>query len=104
MISITFIVLDSTHSYHHTALSEVLNRIVGKHITTHYLIVCTIFLLMWDLQILLFGPQDSLVQRRSMECQQLLCEDNENHSHTNNSACKISMSRVIYITCMKFSK
>ena len=42
----------------------------------------TIFLPMWGLQILLFGPEaefvfgvwDGLVRRRSMECQ--LCEDN----------------------------
>ena len=39
-----------------------------------YLISHTIFLLMWGLQILLFGLQDSTLRRRSSECQ--LCEDN----------------------------
>ena len=44
------------HSYHrHAALSEISDRIVGKNITTRYLISHTIFLPMWGLQILLFG-------------------------------------------------
>ena len=62
-----------THTYRHTALFEISNRTVGN-ITMHHLISCTIFLLMWDLQILLFGLWDSLVWRRSTEYQ--LCEHN----------------------------
>ena len=31
------------HSYRHTALSEIFNRIVGKNISTHHLISHTIF-------------------------------------------------------------
>ena len=30
------IVCNRTHSYHHTALSEISNRIVGGNITKHY--------------------------------------------------------------------
>ena len=62
------------HSYRHSALSEISNRIVEKNITAYYLISCAIFLPMRGLQILLCGLRDSLVQRQSMECQ--LCEDN----------------------------
>ena len=71
--ALTDIVLNRTHSCCHTALSTISNRIVGN-ITTHHLILYTIFLPMWGLQILLFGLWNSLVQRQSMECQ--LCEDN----------------------------
>ena len=46
------------HSCHHTALSEISNRIVGVHITTNYQLFCTILLPMWGLQILLFGLKD----------------------------------------------
>ena len=62
---------------HHTALSEISNRIVGK-ILRHTIWYHALFyfrLMMWGLQILLFCPRDSLVWRRSMECQ--LCEDKE---------------------------
>ena len=45
-----------------------------ESITMHYLISCTIFLPMRDLQILLFSLPDSPVQRRSAECQ--LCKGN----------------------------
>ena len=47
----------------------------GKNINSQYLIPHTMFLRMWGLQILLFGLRDSLVWRRSTECQ--LCKDNE---------------------------
>ena len=75
MFGVWSIVPDKTHSYCYTVLPVIMNRIVGKilqcslwyHIT-HYLSSSV------DLQILLFSLQDSLVQRRSMECQ--LCEDN----------------------------
>ena len=46
----------------------------AQNITMHYLILRTLFLSMWDLQILLFGLWDSLVRSPSKECQ--LCEDN----------------------------
>ena len=47
----------------------------GQNITMHHLMSHTIFLSMWDLQIL-FGLWDSLVRRPSTECQ--LCEDSGN--------------------------
>ena len=53
---------------------EFLNRIVGKILLHTHLISSTVFLLMWGLQILLFGLWDRLVQGRSTERQ--LCEDN----------------------------
>ena len=68
------IVPDRMHSYHHTALSGISNRIVWKNITMHHSISRNIFFLMWGLQILLFSLRDSLVRRRSTACQ--LCEDN----------------------------
>ena len=49
--------------------------LLWENITTHHLMSRTTFLLMWCLQILLFGLRDSLVQRRSAECQ-IICEDN----------------------------
>ena len=67
------------HSYRHTALSEILNRIAGKNITKHYLVSHTIFFPMCGLRILLFSLQDSLMQRWSMECQ--LSEDNDFTQH-----------------------
>ena len=66
-----YTVPNRTHSY--TALSEIWNRIVGKKLLRTSRYHALFFLLMWSLQILLFGPLDSLVQRRSTECQ--LCED-----------------------------
>ena len=72
----TAIVPHRMHSCHHTALSEILNSIEGKYYYTLYIWyhMCTIFLLMQGLWVLLFGPWDSLVQKRYMGCQ--LCEDN----------------------------
>ena len=66
--------LDRTHSWRHTGLSDISNSIVGGEIITHCQLVRTIFLPMWGLQIMLFGLRDSLVRRRSTECQ--LGEDN----------------------------
>ena len=70
----TLILLDRTHSFHHTALSEISHGIVGKNITTNYWITRTIFLPTRGLQIFLSGVRDSLVRSQSTECQ--LCEDN----------------------------
>ena len=53
------------------------------NITTHHLMSHTSFLPMWGLQIFLFGLQDSLVRRQSMECQ--LCEDNAQYYSACNS-------------------
>ena len=50
----------------HTALSEISNSIVGKKL------LCTIFLSMWGIQILLFRQRDSLGWRWSTECR--MCE------------------------------
>ena len=47
---------------------------MGKMLLHTHLISSTIFLLMWGLQILLFGLWDGLVRGRSRECQ--LWEDN----------------------------
>ena len=68
ILQIKIIVPDRMHSYHHTAISEISRRIVGK-ILPH-----TIFLQMLDLRILLFGLQDTLVRSQSTEYQ--LCENN----------------------------
>ena len=57
----SIIVPDRTHFYRHTALPEVSNRIVGENSFTYYLKSQTIFLLMWGLQVSLFGRRNSLV-------------------------------------------
>ena len=43
------ITIDRPHSYCHTALSEISNRIAVKNITKHHLLPRTIFLPMWGL-------------------------------------------------------
>ena len=83
----SIIVLDRKHSCRHIALSEISNRIVGKILLRTIWCHAFFFLLMWGLQMLLFGLQDSLVWRRSTECQ--LYENNE-HPYLGNTCSTIS--------------
>ena len=52
------------HSCCHTALSEILNRIVRVKITMHYQLICTIFLPIWGLEYCCLVSKTGWCQRR----------------------------------------
>ena len=56
---------------------------------------------MWGLQILLIGLWDSLVQRRSTECQ--LCDDNARHQE-NTIALLLPRAATVHIQAVNYLK